>query len=100
MLRPGDHLGELGAIPADEDTDRVLSIHCGVLKPVTDHTIGLAAAPSTPVEDLEDRALEEGGLRALLWGPDDNLLGHGEFILEFKIFATSVASFTVNCPPR
>jgi hypothetical protein len=46
-----------------------------VLNPVSEHAIGLAAAASTAVENLENRALDEEGLRAFLRLPDNCIAG-------------------------
>jgi hypothetical protein len=76
QLESRDDLFQLGQLAPDEDADRVLPVGLSVLEPVAAGALGLAAAPSTAEEDLEDRAADQRRLRAFLRLPDDLLFDH------------------------
>ena len=66
-----NNLRELNKFPSKEDSNGVFAVEAGMLEPISDGTFCLAASPSTPIEDLEDRALKQGCLRPWLRFPDD-----------------------------
>jgi len=53
---PLDHLGELGALPAEGHADRVLAVQVFVADPVADDCIGLATTPGAPEANIISRA--------------------------------------------
>lgn len=66
-----DCLNELRPLPADHQPDCISPVLVGVNEPVTEHTVGLAAATGAAEEDLEARAGDERGLRPCLCAPRD-----------------------------
>ena len=66
-----DGLDQLGALAPDHQADGVLLIPGGVGEPFSQDPVGLAAATGATVEDLEDRAGDEGDLGTFLGFPED-----------------------------
>lgn len=66
-----DCFNELRPLPADHQPDCIGPILVGVDEPITEHTVGLAAATRAAEEDFEARAGDERGLRPCLCAPRD-----------------------------
>jgi hypothetical protein len=66
-----NRFNELRSLPANHQPDRVRSVLVAMNEPVTEHTVGLAAATGAAEEDLEAWAGDERRLWAILSAPRD-----------------------------
>ena len=73
LLCPCDDFRELDKFPPEENPNCGFTVEARMLQPVPDGGFSFPTSPRTAVENLENRAFQQCGLRPWLWGPEDCL---------------------------